>query len=153
MKKLVLLLAVATLAAAGGTTSAAGARASEGSGGIPVSFEKHIVDPANFKFQGTTGAAVKGTLASMIVPYTLDASGPVWHFTFEWDVTADVAQKSFVALTDGTLDTATGSVVMDGSVVRGWHLGARVHEEGQLVDPSTLTFAGTIVIMPGARND
>ena len=153
MKKLALLLvATAALAVVGGAVSTGAARGEDASGGIVVPFQKHIVDPANFGFQGTTGGPASGTLVSMIVG-PLDASSPVWHFTFKWVVTADNTHKSFVALTDGSLDTTTGSVVMDGSVVQGWHLGARVHEEGQLVDPATLTFAGNILILPGQGND
>jgi hypothetical protein len=37
---------------------------------------------------------------------------------------------------------------MDGTVVDGFLQGAQVHEEGQLVDPATLGFEGTIRVMP-----
>jgi len=118
-----------------------------------VTFEKHLVDPAALVFNGTTGGAAKGTLVSRLVPGTLDASTPVWRFAFEWDVTAKAPSKSFVAITTGTFDTTTGAVIMEGSVVSGWHVGAPVHEEGQLIDASTFTFAGEIVILPGRGDD
>ena len=66
-------------------------------------------------------------------------------------MTADLGPKSFVARTTGTFDTITGRVVMDGVVTSGWHAGAPVHEEGQLIDSATFTFAGTIEIRPGVR--
>jgi hypothetical protein len=37
---------------------------------------------------------------------------------------------------------------MNGAVIDGWLLGAQVHEEGQLVNPNTLGFEGSIRIMP-----
>jgi hypothetical protein len=48
----------------------------------------------------------------------------------------------------GTLNTSTGHVVMNGRVIEGAHLGAVVHEEGQLVDAGSLHFQGLIRIMP-----
>jgi hypothetical protein len=35
---------------------------------------------------------------------------------------------------------------MEGTVTDGWHDGAAVHEEGQLLDPDTFTFAGELQI-------
>jgi hypothetical protein len=37
---------------------------------------------------------------------------------------------------------------MNGAVIEGWLEGARVHEEGQLIDPDTLRFQGAILLMP-----
>jgi hypothetical protein len=37
---------------------------------------------------------------------------------------------------------------MNGTVVDGFLQGAQVHEEGQLVNPGTLAFEGTIQVMP-----
>jgi hypothetical protein len=140
----VLLLAVASIAVVG----AAEAHPAK-SRPIVVTFEKHVVDPDNLVFQGTTGGAVKGTLESRMVPGSLTIDGPIWHFTFDWIVSAKPRHKSFVARTTGTFDTTTGSVIMDGRVIRGWHRGALVHEEGQLLDPATFTFAGEIQILAG----
>jgi hypothetical protein len=77
----------------------------------------------------------------------------VWTFTFDWLVTADQAAKSFLAHTSGTFDTSSGNVILGGLVCSGWHAGARVHEEGKLVDPATLSFAGDIHILPGSSAD
>lgn len=140
----VLLLAVASTILAVGTAAAHADRSKP----IVVTFEKHVVDPVNLVFEGTTGGRAKGTLVSRMVPGSLTIDGPVWHFAFDWSVTARSPHKSFVARTLGTFDTRTGRVVMDGSVIDGWHEGAPVHEEGQLIDPATFTFAGEIVINP-----
>ena len=79
---------------------------------------------------------------------SLRVSGPIWHVRFDWIVHAGA--QSFVADLGGILNTDTGRVVMDGTVVDGWLRGARVHEEGQLVDSQTLHFVGTIRLMPAS---
>jgi hypothetical protein len=113
---------------------------------LVVTFEKHLVDGTNLIFQGTTGGRAKGGLESRMVPGSLTINGPVWRFAFDWIVDATSEHKSFVARTSGTFDTSTGLVVMDGVVTEGWYEGAAVHEEGQLLDPATLTFAGELQI-------
>ena len=37
---------------------------------------------------------------------------------------------------------------MNGRVTEGYMLGAQVHEEGQLIDPASLTFAGFLRLLP-----
>lgn len=141
----VLLLALASFVVAGGAT--AKPERCKPKPIAVVTFEKHVVDPVNFVFQGTTGGSANGTLESRLVSLTVD--GAIYHITFDWIVTAKKKHKSFVARTIGTWDTTTGSVVMDGEVTEGWHEGSPVHEEGQLIDPATLTFAGEIQILRG----
>jgi hypothetical protein len=115
---------------------------------LQVDFVKHLVDPDNLAFEGTVTGAVSGGLASRRV--SLDGeSGPVQHLTFEWKVSG---AHAFTALTSGTLNTRTGAVVMNGRVVDGYLTGARVHEEGQLVDPGTFTFAGFLRLMPSTAD-
>jgi hypothetical protein len=141
----ILVLAAVVAAAIAGSSSA---RAGQGHA-IVVTFQKQLVDPVNFVFEGTTGGAVKGHLESRIVPGSLTIHGPIWTFTFDWIVTANAPAKSFVARTTGTFDTTTGAVVMEGVVTSGWQEGAAVRERGQLVDAATFAFAGTIAILPG----
>ena len=66
--------------------------------------------------------------------------------TFDWIITAGA--ESFTAHLSGVLNTQTGAVVMNGTVVDGFLRGAQVHEVGQLVNPAALGFEGTISVMP-----
>jgi hypothetical protein len=127
-----LLVAVTSLAVAAGSGAKTAAR-------FQVDFVKHVVDPQSFVFEGTVSGSVSGELTSKLV--SLDAQqGQVLRITFDWIV--DAGGKSFTARTKGTWNQKTGKVVMNGSVIEGYNLGARVHEEGRLVDPATLTFEG-----------
>jgi hypothetical protein len=145
------LLVLVAAAAAVATTGAASAGASERVPGIAITFEKHLVDPQNVAFQGSTGGAARGTLESRLVPGTLTIVGDLWTFEFDWVITADVPAKSCVMHASGTMIGANAGspVVMDGVVTSGWHAGAALHMEGTLVDPSTFTIAGTLTIQPG----
>jgi len=136
----ILLIVLASLAVAAGTAAAQTTCKKP----IVVTFEKHVVDATNLVFEGTTGGKARGDLVSRMVPGSLTIDGPIWQFTFDWIVTAKARHKSFVARTSGTFDTSSGRVVMEGAVTQGWHLGAPVHEEGQLIDPATFTFAGRL---------
>ena len=64
----------------------------------------------------------------------------------------EAGDHSFTAILKGTLNTMTGKVEMDGTVVEGWLVGAQVHEEGQLVDPLLGRFQGTISIFPATAD-
>src|SRR3954447_18781418 len=114
---------------------------------LRVTFDKQVTDPATFAFAGTTGGDVAGGLVSQLV--SLDGqTGPNLHIVFDWNVTAGA--QSFVARTSGIWNTKTGSVVMNGTVIDGYLLGAQVHEVGQLVDPAKLRFQGSLQLMPGS---
>ena len=144
---ILILVAAAAIAATAGTTSAG---ATEGHHGIVITFQKHMVDPSGI-FQGSTGGAVKGELESRLVPGSLTIAGELWTFEFDWTVTADAPAKSFTAHASGTMIGAVAGspVVMDGVVTSGWHQGAALHMQGQLVDPTTFTITGTLTIQPG----
>jgi hypothetical protein len=60
-----------------------------------------------------------------------------------------LAQKIAPVGLEGILNSEAGAVVMNGTVIDGLLLGAQVYEEGQLIDPATQRFAGSIWIMPG----
>ena len=77
------------------------------------------------------------------------SSGPIWFVTFDWII--DAGPSSFTARLSGILNTSTGGVVMTGRVISGYRLGAMVIEQGQLADPATSSFAGTIDVMPKGR--
>jgi hypothetical protein len=134
----VLAAVVASLAIGASTASASNQP-------LQVDFVKHLVDPATLTFSGTVSGAVTGTLASHVVSLN-HIDGPVYNIVFEWDVSA--GDHSFTALTSGTWNTDIGQVTLNGTVVSGYLDGAQVHEQGHLVDPATLAFAGVIQLMP-----
>lgn len=84
-------------------------------------------------------------------------SGPTQHLTAE--VTITLGGRWFTARLDGVFngsagpkDTA-GRTVLNGTVTdgaNGWLVGARVHEEGQLVDGNTGRFVGQVQVMPAS---
>ncbi len=112
---------------------------------VQVDFVKHAIDPVNFVFAGTVSGDVSGDLTSRLV--SLEAvTGPVYHLTFDWTVSA--GSESFTARTSGIWNTKTGNVVMNGCVIAGYLDGAQVHEQGQLIDPATLTFEGFLQLLP-----
>jgi hypothetical protein len=108
---------------------------------VRLSFDKTASSPGFWS--GTVSGDVTGNLATELLSVT--ETGVIWHVTFDWVVDGDAA---FTARLSGTLNTSTGHVVMDGRVIDGDYLGARVHEEGHLIDPTTLRFQGLIQIMP-----
>ena len=134
------IIRLAALAAT--TASLAAAAPAAAAEPVRLQFSKHAVSEG--VWQGVTTGDVAGDLETRLL--ALRVSGPVWNVTFDWIVAAGA--RSFTARLDGTLNTLSGAVVMNGRVINGYLRGARVHEEGQLVDPETLAFAGDIRIMP-----
>lgn len=141
MKRLVLFLTVSATAI---TVAAGGASAS--SAPVRLGFDKSISDPAASVWTGTVSGDVSGGLTTRLT--SLRVAGPIWHVRFDWII--DAGERSFVADLSGTLNTGTGQVVMDGTVVSGWLRDAQVHEEGRLVDPAKLRFDGEIRIAPAS---
>jgi hypothetical protein len=141
MPRLVLMLAALVA-----STALCGSSASASSAPVQVDFVKHVVDPGNLVFEGSMSGAVNGSMTSRLVSLN-GVSGPNYHITFDWIVSAGA--QSFTARTTGTWNTLTGRVGMNGKVTSSGYLsGARVHEEGHLVDPSSLTFAGFLRLLP-----
>lgn len=117
---------------------------------VQVDFVKHVVDPANFVFEGSVSGGVTGDLTSRLVSLN-EVSGPIYHVTFDWIVSA--GSDSFTTRTSGIWNTLTGQVVMNGNVISSGYLsGAQVHEEGQLVDARTLTFQGFLRLLPSTAD-
>jgi hypothetical protein len=117
------------------------AAATAASDPVLMTFDKSTSGPGTWS--GSVSGDVTGDLRTTLLSVT--ETGVIWQVKFEWFVEGDA---SFTAELDGTLNTATGHVVMNGRVVEGDFFGAVVHEEGQLIEPVTLHFGGLIRIMP-----
>jgi hypothetical protein len=113
---------------------------------LTLTFEKTAVAPG--VWEGTVSGDVDGHLTTALTACTgpTPCSEQIWHVEFDWIITAGA--ESFTAQLSGILNTQTGQVVMNGTVVEGFLRGAQVHEEGQLVNAATLAFEGTIRVMP-----
>ena len=109
---------------------------------VQIQFDKQ--GGANGIWNGTVSGDVEGSLTTQLL--SLQPAGPILKVRFAWIVSAGA--HSFTAVLDGTLNTLTGQVEMDGRIVDGWLVGAQVHEQGQLVDPQLSRFQGTIAIFP-----
>lgn len=109
---------------------------------VRLEFHKCMVDPAGV-WEGQVTGDINGDLQTVLTD--LRVTGAIWHVRFDWIISGDDA---FTADLAGTLNTRTGGVVMNGRVVDGHLDGARVHEQGELVDPVNSCFAGTIDILP-----
>ncbi|HEV8715148.1 MAG TPA: hypothetical protein VGX03_20250 [Candidatus Binatia bacterium] len=117
---------------------------------VRLTFAKELAEPGVFGvWKGTVAGDITGNLTTVL----RDANqlGALLLVRFDWII--DAGDRSFVARLTGTLNTATGKVAMNGVVAEGYLKGARVHEEGQLVnpDPQVLGFEGTIRLLPRAR--
>jgi hypothetical protein len=113
---------------------------------VLLDFEKCAVGPG--AWEGDVAGAFTGDLRTELTD--LRVTGSIWHVRFDWIITAGA--HSFTADLSGILNTGTGRVVMNGTVVDGHLLGARVHEEGQLVNATDFCFAGTIRVMPATAH-
>jgi hypothetical protein len=101
-------------------------------------------------FTGTVDGAVSGTLKSTLLEATENGKGTITLVTFEWaiaDGNLSDGDQSFTAVASGTLNSSTGKVVMNGEVVSGYLAGAKFIEEGQLVDPATFRFQGSMKLV------
>ena len=114
---------------------------------IDIEFYKTDAD-ANFLWDGTVSGDINGDLQTVLL--AAQQSGHMLHVDFDWIITN--SDCDFTARMSGTLDTQTGSVLMNGSVIDGCYMGAQVHEEGQLMDPTISGFGGNIRIMPGSAD-
>jgi hypothetical protein len=142
MRRTILLLAAVIAVAS--LNAAAAPQAGASSAPVQLTFDKSAVSAG--VWQGTVAGDLSGGLTTVLTE--LRIAGPVGHVRFDWIV--DAGGSSFVADLRGTLNTETGAVVMNGTVVEGFLEGAQVHEEGQLVDPAALRFRGTIRLMPAS---
>lgn len=105
-----------------------------------------------FVKQGSAGTyhgsiAGGGTIAMEL--FDGKVRGNTQHFSAVVEV-ADSSAGTFTAVVSGQMNFSTLSVALNGTVISGSFEGAQVHEESQLIDPSTGTFEGTLRIMPAS---
>jgi hypothetical protein len=139
MRKRILVLA-ALLGAAGAVSISTAATAKAPP--VHLTFAKQLAGPG--VWSGTVSGDIEGALTTRLI--SIDDHKPVNRVTFDWIV--DAGERSFTARLHGRLDTLTGAVAMKGRVVEGYLEGSQVREAGQLVDPATLAFEGTIDVNP-----
>jgi len=129
---------------AGAVASVADAPAASHASVIELQFDKTSTGPTTWA--GTVSGAFDGDLVTVLID--AKQSGPILRVEFDWIISNTAEGQDFTARLNGILNLNTGAVVMNGRVIDGYLVGARVHEEGQLVDPSTGQFQGLIRIMP-----
>ena len=138
----ILVIAMLAVFALAAFPQAASASASGDLSPVQLQFDKQ--GGANGIWNGAVTGDAEGSLTTQLL--SLQPAGPILKVSFAWIV--DAGDQSFTAVLYGTLNTLTGQVEMDGTIVQGWLAGAQVHEEGQLIDPTTGRFQGTITIFP-----
>jgi len=85
--------------------------------------------------------------------YDLRVTGKIWHIKTYW--TVDGGTRAFRAELEGTVNTETGSLLLNGTVVSGVLAGARVHNEGkltQVLGSGATVFEGSLRIMPASAH-
>ena len=109
---------------------------------LALSFEKCDPDRDSV-WQGSVSGDISADLTTS--PTFVDDAQPVWQVAFDFVIDGEDPMKLHL---EGTLNTNTGQVVMNGEVIEGALKGARVHEMGQLVDAEESCFEGSIRITP-----
>jgi hypothetical protein len=133
-----LVLPVTIVAAA----AVANTPASASSEPIRISFEKHWVEPGHYVGTTSDGGSIEMWVSNSTV------TGNMQHF--DVTISATVADESFTAALEGTLNFSTAKTLLNGTVTEGWLEGAQIHEQGQLVEVDPLTFTGTLQLMPAS---
>jgi hypothetical protein len=113
---------------------------------------------------GVTGGDVSGTFAGAILSRDPFDNGNIVQLEARYEVTGADPGQSFVAHIEGKTNNQTQKAVLNGTVIAGWLVGARVHVTFDVIVPPTGTscvpeapvnrtcFQGTIRVMPGSAN-
>jgi hypothetical protein len=106
-----------------------------------------------FNWFGNVSGGINGDLETQVTGFF--ASGHILHIQTVWTVTNASGGKNFIANLDGTLDTNSGKLLLNGAIVNGYLVGARVHDEGVLTGFTGVggtIFEGSLWIMPGSAD-
>ncbi len=117
---------------------------------IVMDYVKVETGPGSLNWLGSVSGDVNGGLETRVLGAT--ESGHILHIQTKWSVAAGA--ESFEAELDGTLDTSTGRLLLNGAVTSGYLAGAKAHNEGQMTGTDAGTggtvFEGFLRIMPGS---
>ncbi len=121
---------------------------------VPLRFDYvKVEDGAGvFTWTGSVSGDITGSLTTQVVGVRW--AGPIAHLSTIWTVTGTY---SFVAQLDGTLDTRSGKLRLNGEVTSGAYEGAQIRTAGLLTDgvvgTSVTTFEGSGQLMSGSAVD
>ena len=113
---------------------------------------------------GVTGGDVPGTFAGAVLSRNPFDNGTIVQLEARYGVTAADPAHSFIAVIEGKQNNQTQAAVLNGTVIAGWLVGARVHVTYDIIVPATGTscvpaapvnsrcFQGTIRILPGSAD-
>ncbi len=127
--------------------------AKRGGSNVEVTFTKWL--PTFPTLAGVTGGDVPGTFAGEVLDFV--DNGTVAQVKARYEVIGSNAGRSFVALVEGTQNNQTQKAVLNGTVVEGWLVGARVHATFDVISPcpefgKSVCFTGVIRVMSGSSN-
>ena len=165
------------LAGVGAQTQASGGARSVGTfanGTFKIASPGAPMDPVEVTFTkwttafpamaGVTGGDVPGTFAGAVLSRNPFDNGTIVQLEARYGVTAADPAHSFIAVIEGKQNNQTQAAVLNGTVIAGWLVGARVHVTYDIIVPATGTscvpaapvnsrcFQGTIRILPGSAD-
>ena len=136
----------------------------QASGGAPVEVTFTKWTTAFPAMAGVTGGDVPGTFAGAVLSRDPFDNGTIVQLEARYGVTAADPAHSFIAVIEGKQNNQTQTAVLNGTVIAGWLVGARVHVTYDIIVPATGTscvpaapvnsrcFQGTIRILPGSAD-
>ena len=139
-----------------GVAGVAGAQTQANAGAnVEVTFTKWV--PAFPAFGGVTGGDVPGTFAGAVLSRDPFDNGIIVQLEARYEVIGQDAAHSFVAHIEGKQNNETQKAVFNGTIIRGWLLGAQVHATYDRIAPcpafgKAVCFTGVIRVMPGSAN-
>ena len=139
-----------SIAGAGGAQTQA-----NGSANVEVTFTKWV--PAFPTLAGVTGGDVPGTFAGAVLSRDPFDNGNIVQLEARYQVIGLDAAHSFVAHIEGKQNNETQKAVFNGTIIKGWLLGAQVHVTYDRIAPcpafgQAVCFTGVIRVMPGSAN-
>ena len=119
---------------------------------VEVTFTKWVTTFPSFVGNAN---GVPGTFAATVLDRVPFDNGNIVKLEARYEVTDNDPARSFVALIEGTQNNGTQQAVLNGTIIRGWLLGAQVHVTFDVITPcpqfgQPRCFTGVIRIMPGS---